>query len=912
MKRKITTLQLLSLLIFQSAGVFAQSFVDHVSYNKDGSVSMVTFKKGISKNTVLGKSENTTELNKLLQLSDQSELKMLKEETFQGNFVTEKYQNYYAGYKIEGGEFRFNYRNGALLSITGKSFDSENVNIPVTPISESQALDEAMKEVNAQKYVWQATTGLDKKKYDPPKAELVLLPMMMENGQQSLVLAYKFDIYALQPLSRDYIYVDAGTGLILKRDAIIKHIHSSDGRTSEHGKSKKIVISDAGRAPLATGTAATRYSGERSIFTTQQEDGSYILQSIEDTDGVEIWTGNLNNLTDTSNLTEFTDLDNNWTAEEFHNTAKDDAALDAHWGVVETYQYFKDTFGRNSYDNEGSPLYSFVHYSNNYENASWTGSAMVYGDGASTLDALTSVDITAHELGHAVCGATANLSYQRESGALNEGFSDIWGSVVEHYSAPEKDAFSVGEDVMKVSPYYLRSMSNPKSAGQPDTYRGQKWVAATSEEGCVSPNRDINDYCGVHTNSGVLNHWFYILVSGKSGTNDKGDAYDVTGIGWEKAAQIVYRLETSYLTSSSDYQNARDYAIQAAKDLFLPDSPEAIATQDAFYAVGVGGKYLAEADVQAPTAPLNLKAENTTGDATTLSWEASTDENGVAGYYIYQNGQELVKTSNLTYRITGLSKETTYTFTVKAYDNYSNISEQSNGVEVTTTSQPKLCGAGAYTGSYIRIKNVAVGDIDNPSTSTAGYEDFSYMSTDLNAGETYTLTIKPNSAAYSAGYAVYIDWNNNGSLSNSEKVASISPTKKTTVTADITVPETAVKDTMLKVRIIQSYGATPTTACGLVNYGQVEDYSVVVKDVLATDETSKNKVFIYPNPAKDILHVSLKSGKTFDYSIFNTAGNLVKKGVSSDEVNVQALIEGVYFIQVNFDGEKTIQKFIKK
>ncbi|WP_313717543.1 M4 family metallopeptidase, partial [Kaistella carnis] len=211
---------------------------------------------------------------------------------------------------------------------------------------------------------------------------------------------------------------------------------------------------------------------------------------------------------------------------------------------------------------------------------------------------LTAFDVTAHELGHGVCSSSANLIYSRESGALNEALSDIWAAAVEYTYAPEKETWLIGEDITKIAPGYLRSMSNPKSglSPQPDTYRGINWYPATVEEGCASPNSNTNDNCGVHYNSGVINFWFYILSVGKTGTNDFGRNYNVTGIGIEKAAKIVYRLETAYLTANSDFKTARTFGVQAAIDLFGADSPEAIATQDAFYAVGLGPKYLSTPD----------------------------------------------------------------------------------------------------------------------------------------------------------------------------------------------------------------------------------------------------------------------------------------------------------------------------
>ena len=124
-----------------------------------------------------------------------------------------------------------------------------------------------------------------------------------------------------------------------------------------------------------------------------------------------------------------------------------------------------------------------------------------------TFDALTSLDVAAHEIGHAVTSNTANLAYRRESGGLNEGFSDIWGAAVEHYgkgngndASPDADAWLIGEEIDRRSGVSaLRSMSNPNSRSQPDTYGGSFW----KNPNCGTPTQ-ANDYCGVHTNSGVF------------------------------------------------------------------------------------------------------------------------------------------------------------------------------------------------------------------------------------------------------------------------------------------------------------------------------------------------------------------------------------------------------------------------
>jgi Zn-dependent metalloprotease len=148
---------------------------------------------------------------------------------------------------------------------------------------------------------------------------------------------------------------------------------------------------------------------------------------------------------------------------------------------------------------------------------------MTYGDG-NNFDVLTSLDVCGHEIGHAVCSNT-DLAYQNQSGAMNEGYSDVWGACVALGRTGSLDGeldpgvWLVGEDIGG-SGGPLRSMIDPNSEGDPDTYLGLNWTI-TADEGVCVPDRTINDYCGVHTNSGVLNHWFYITITAAGGNEQR-------------------------------------------------------------------------------------------------------------------------------------------------------------------------------------------------------------------------------------------------------------------------------------------------------------------------------------------------------------------------------------------------------
>ena len=913
MKKQLLCIGILGLLLGTTNDLVAQSYINKKIKDDNGNLSLITF----NQNTNLTSSSANSLFTDVLKLAPKVELR-LKQNLADGKFSDEKYQMYFNNIPVEFGGYNLHYKEGKLTSMNGEVFSTENARTN-PQLSASDAFQKALTSVNAKKYMWEDAAYVAENKYKRPEGELVFLPVQTNAGETKLFLAYKFDIYAAQPISRAIIYVDAIDGKIIFANAVLKH-QSQDLIATSTKEETPIAIRSNYKNPLIleTGNADTRYSGAQQIETTLLAD-NYVLQDATRGNGVK--TYNLKKSTSISSAVDFKDTDNNWTAAEHNNTTYDNAALDAHWGVAKTYDYFKTTFNRNSYDNAGAVLKSYVHYGNSYENAGWSGTEMIYGDGASTFRPLTAFDVTAHELGHAVCEYTADLAYQRESGAMNEGFSDIWGAVVEHKYAPEKQNFLIGEDITIASPGHLRSMSNPKVAlsPQPDTYRGTNWKPATVEEGCATPIGGSfgNDYCGVHTNSGVLNHWFYILVMGKTGTNDLGKSYNVTGIGWDKAEKIVYKLESTYLTANSTYKNARDFGIQVAKELFGEKTPEAIATQDAFYAVGIGVKYLEIPDTTPPTVPTNLVASNTKGTSTNLSWNASTDNEDIDGYIIYKDGTEIARTSTLTYKVTGLSKLTTYNFTVKAKDVYDNISAVSNVATVTTTNQVEYCNSAGNSTNDEKIKRVVFGTIDNTSTGSVGYEDFTNLSTEVTESKTYQISITPvwTGTVYNEGYTVFIDWNADGDFDDAnEKAFTQASTKTTPVIGNIVVPTGIAYDTPLVMRVSMKYNAAPT-ACENFSYGQVEDYTLIGKKFLAvSDLTKDNATILYPNSVKDIINIQSKDGGELNYLIYNTAGQIALKGKSSEKkINAQNLASGNYIIELtDKNGVKTTQKFIKK
>lgn len=530
-------------------------------------------------------------------------IKLIKTESDELGFTHYRYQQTYQGYPIFGNTYIVHVKNGYITCMNGSLADKSEAPVRAA-ISEKEALSKALLYINAKSYMWQYPDEEkalryamdDQKATYYPKGELVVISADDDQSFKNYRLCYQFDVYAHYPLSRNYVFVDAENGQIIRK---IDRIYDDKYQTNVN----------------AAATAATKYSGSRSIMT-DYTGTTYRLRETGRGNGIE--TYNLQLGTNYGAAVDFTNATTTWTGT---NANKDEVARDAHWGAEKTWDYYYNIHGRNSVDNAGLKLLGYVHanlvgmgYTDNV-NAFWDGTRMTYGDGDATYNPLTTLDVCGHEITHGVTGNTANLTYQNESGAMNEGFSDIFGTCIEFYAKPplQTGNWTIAEDCGPA----FRSMSNPNLYQQPDTYQGTYWYVGTQDNG------------GVHTNSGVLNYWFYLLCQGGSGTNDIGNAFNVTGITIAEAQKIAYRTLTVYLTASSQYADARTASIQASSDLYGGCSQETQSTTNAWYAVGVGAAYVAtpvHADFSAcPTtqcanAPFAVQFTNSSTNGNTYLW----------------------------------------------------------------------------------------------------------------------------------------------------------------------------------------------------------------------------------------------------------------------------------------------------
>jgi Zn-dependent metalloprotease len=263
--------------------------------------------------------------------------------------------------------------------------------------------------------------------------------------------------------------------------------------------------------------------------------------------------------------------------EGFRRFTGDKAISEAYKYSGFTYDLYKSIFDRNSIDTKGMRLDSTVHYSEKYNNAFWNGTQMVYGDGDGELfDRFTKcVDVVGHELTHGVTQYEAALEYWGQSGALNESFSDVFGSLVKQYSLTqdaEKADWLIGADLFtkKVKGVALRSMKEPGTAyndptigKDPQVGHMKKYVETSSDNG------------GVHINSGIPNRAFYLA------------AKEIGGYAWEKAGRIWYLTLTDRLRESSDFQNAANLTFEVAGDLYGKSSREQNAVRKAWDQAGL-------------------------------------------------------------------------------------------------------------------------------------------------------------------------------------------------------------------------------------------------------------------------------------------------------------------------------------
>ncbi|MCX4548080.1 MULTISPECIES: M4 family metallopeptidase [unclassified Streptomyces] len=327
---------------------------------------------------------------------------------------------------------------------------------------------------------------------------------------------------------------------------------------------------------VKTGTGTSEYSGKVTLGTTKSG-SNYTLN---DAGRGGHMTYNLNHGS-SGKGTLYSNTTDTWGNGLASNS--ETAAVDAHYGAAETWDFYKDVLKRNGIAGDGVASYSRVHYGQSYVNAFWDDSCfcMTYGDGEGNAAPLTAIDVAGHEMSHGLTAATANLDYYGESGGLNEATSDIFGTSVEFYANNTSDPgdYLIGEKIdINGDGSPLRYMDKPSKDGGSADY----WSSSLG-------NLDV------HYSSGPANHFFYLLSEGSGKKTINGVNYDsptsdgstVTGIGRDKAIQIWYKALSTYMTSTTNYSAARVATLKAASDLYGATSAEYKAVGAAWTGINV-------------------------------------------------------------------------------------------------------------------------------------------------------------------------------------------------------------------------------------------------------------------------------------------------------------------------------------
>lgn len=805
-------------------------------------------------------------LNDKEDLIFQSEKKEVLNNTAYHHYT---FQQYYDQIPVEFAQVKVHEKDGEIHIING-DFHAALIPLNSIVINATQALEISKSLMPAKFYKWEINSNNQQKQGNnafQPNTHLVILPLN-EGGVTQFYYAYKSTIYTEAPLGISDIYIDAATGLALKK------------------MNKLCTIN-------AKGTAVTKYTGTQTITTDSISANLFELsQTNRANSGTNIKTYNCQKQFE-NNAVAFTDSDNYWNNS---NANFDDAATDAYYAAEQTFDFYKSIHNRNSIDDNGKAMEMYIHYDLNYFNAFWNGSYTVYGDGNS--QPLTYIDVVGHEFTHGVTEFSAGLIYESESGALNESFSDIFGSAIELYALDSNANWTIGR-----GNFSLRDMSSPNRFQNPDTYGGLNW---TNTKNCIPSGG--NDQCGVHNNSGVQNYWYYLLSDGGTGKNDIGNTFNVNGIGYINASKIAYRNLTNYLSPSSDYNDARKGSIQAAIDLYGFGSAEYIATIDAWYAVGVGKKYSAIPDADFYLDKLacdlnsNLQFVNTSGTATSFLWKFGDGQTSVAENPMHQ-----------------YSANGKYTVTLIATNpNGSDTLVKNNFIEIYNTQpQPTTCaGIVAEPLSNNSIYQVTFSDLNNISTNAVnegGYVDFTCKRAIVEAGKTYPLSITTNSAG-SVFTRVFIDFNNNTFFETAEEVFKTDLTVKTHE-GNITIPKDAILNTPLRMRIRsgRTAGNVPSDPCGTIKFGQIEDYSVVITPFTGIANQELQTISVYPNPAHQQLNISNPQALSAAFSLIDIYGRVVCAGVLNEQylqIPIENYASGVYTLKIETKNGSQNRKVI--
>ena len=506
----------------------------------------------------------------LYRLRDpESELSLSRERTDALGMTHARFQQITHGIPVLGAELMAHYdREGRLASIDAQYVpDLDGVDVNPT-IDASSVLAKLKTEALAQ------ATDLSEDQLEAADGKLVVYAPSAAAAR----LAYQYTVRAVAG-AHPAIWVttvDAKTGEVLNQYDNLQTVEAS--AVGALGDAKKFQVTQTGG-----GFAMTDTSRGLNIRT-------FTAQKQQTTPGTTVTS------------TVLTQWDT--------GVAGAGAAVDAHTYAGMVLDYYKAKHARTSL-NGATTMESTAHFGTAYDNAFWDGRGMTYGDGGELFRPLcAALDVVAHEFTHGVTESESNLVYQGQSGALNEAVSDIFGAFIEHATKPDVTKnWTMGEAISKgLQAGTMRDFKNPATGNQPahmSNFRNTQ-----------------QDNGGVHINSGIINNAAFLMTAG--GKNPVSNVEVKFGIGWEKSEKLWYRVSTEYFTQSTNFAQAAQAVMQAAKDIQLTQNEQNIV-ECAWKAVGIGSGVCAQI-VDPNPVPQNTPAPTTpTPDTDTGSAPAPTE-----------------------------------------------------------------------------------------------------------------------------------------------------------------------------------------------------------------------------------------------------------------------------------------------
>lgn len=462
-----------------------------------------------------------------------------------------RFQQEYQGIPIYGADIAVHVKKSGEMSFNGRSQPSP-VDLDLTPVYNYEQVKEvAIGDISTRtNFVEMNDECKNMLHYHEPIKELVIYPSDENFGHFKLVWHL-----TVRPnfLERYEYFVNAHTGEIV----------------NFFNNTCSLVADQTTNALDANGVMQTihtyDYQGNYYLYDASRPMYSGPVNGLPQAGDGGIETLNFQgNAPNNPSFADFATPDNNFNQSQYQ------VAVSAHHNAGECYEYFRNTFGRESINGQGGDIISFINVGEqgggDMDNAFWNGQYMFYGNGATAFQPLAkALDVAGHEMSHGVIQSTANLIYQGQSGAINEHIADVFGAMI------DRDDWGIGEDVTNTSYIasgMLRDMQNPNN-GPGNSASTPGWQPANMDEIFTLPA----DNGGVHFNSGIPNRAYYLMA---------------TDIGKDKAEQIYYLALTDYLTRNSQFIDLRIAVLEAADVISDVNANDIADIANAFAAVGIG------------------------------------------------------------------------------------------------------------------------------------------------------------------------------------------------------------------------------------------------------------------------------------------------------------------------------------